>query len=136
MAAHGCICCNKCGVGCPICGTCPCKGESMMEYFKEMETFGLPVIDKDGVHGTPVGANTLQVDFGSNYYVGDPQPESPVGNYTMTTTYPWHVCYYGQKSAREQVQDEILTKMADAIENDDLKKAKELIKLAKALKEL
>ena len=43
---------------------------------------------------------------------------------------------YPTKSAREQVQDEILTKMAAAIESDDLKKAKELVKLAKALKEL
>jgi len=47
---------------------------------------------------------------------------------------PWYS--YPTKSAREQVQDEILAKMAAAIEIDDLKKAKELVKLAKALKEL
>ena len=47
---------------------------------------------------------------------------------------PWYT--YPIKSAREQVQDEILTKMAEAIESDDLKKAKELVKLAQALKEL
>lgn len=41
-----------------------------------------------------------------------------------------------QKSAREQVQDEILVKMAKAIEADDLKKAKQLVALAKTLKEL
>ncbi len=39
--------------------------------------------------------------------------------------------YSCSKSAREQVQEEILTKMAEAIEGDDLKKARELVKLAK-----
>lgn len=45
----------------------------------------------------------------------------------------WH---YSGKSAREKVQDEILGKIADALEANDLKKARELAKLAKAIKEL
>lgn len=49
------------------------------------------------------------------------------------TSWQW---YYPAKSAREQVQDEILTKVAAAIQADDLKKAKQLLELAKALKEL
>ena len=45
-------------------------------------------------------------------------------------------CTCAIKSAREQVQDQILLKMVVAIEADDFKKAKELAKLAKGLKEL
>jgi hypothetical protein len=54
----------------------------------------------------------------------------------MNFNYPWTVSYYNVKSAREQVQDEILNKMSEAVEADDLKKVKELIKLAKQIKEL
>lgn len=66
----------------------------------------------------------------SSYGIIGDQP--PVVNYMQTT--PWYV--YPTKSAREQVQDEILTKMATAIEANDLKQAKKLVELAKALKEL
>jgi len=75
-------------------------------------------------------------EVNGNYYVGDPLPEQPANNFTITTT-PWtYGCWHVTKSAREQVQEEILTKMAEAIEGDDLKKARKLVKLAKALKEL
>ena len=63
----------------------------------------------------------------------DGLPSSSIG--PQITTYPWTYTY-PTKSAREQVQDEILMKMAQAIEGDDLEKARELVKLAKALKEL
>ena len=72
--------------------------------------------------------STVQNVVHSNYYVGDPMPNA---NYFNTSN--WTVSY---PSAREQVQEEILTKVAEAIESDDLKKAKELLELAKALKEL
>jgi hypothetical protein len=67
-----------------------------------------------------------------SYGIGDCTPESQM-NYVQT--YPWTwTCPV--KSAREQVQDEILIKMATAIEANDLKQAKKLVELAKALKEL
>ena len=44
--------------------------------------------------------------------------------------------YWSNKTPREQVCDEIMLKMAEAIESDDLKQAKKLAKLAKAIKEL
>ena len=87
----------------------------------------LPLIDSEGIHGTPVNV-AEQYSYG---VIDNCTPEPTIG-YMQTT--PWYV--YPTKSAREQVQDEILTKMAEAIEGDDLKKAKELVKLAKALKEL
>jgi hypothetical protein len=40
------------------------------------------------------------------------------------------------KSAREQVIEEIMTKMADAVSKDNFKKAKQLAQLAKQVKEL
>lgn len=40
------------------------------------------------------------------------------------------------KSAREQVIEEIMAKMADAVSKDDLKTAKQLAQLAKQVKEL
>jgi hypothetical protein len=40
------------------------------------------------------------------------------------------------KSAREQVIEEIMTKMAEAVSKDDFKQAKKLAQLAKAVKEL
>jgi len=47
-------------------------------------------------------------------------------------------CFHSHpvKSAREQVIDEILTKMAEAVSKDDFKQAKKLAQLAKAVKEL
>lgn len=47
-------------------------------------------------------------------------------------------CYHVSpvKSAREQVIDEILTKMAEAVSKDDFKQAKKFAQLAKAIKEL
>lgn len=52
-------------------------------------------------------------------------------------SYPWTWNYtYPTKTAREQVQEEILTKMSEAIKSEDLKRAKELVALAKAIKEL
>ena len=68
-------------------------------------------------------------------YVGDPLPDQPVAHY-INTIPNWTISYPYGPSAREQVQDEILTKVAEAIESDDLKKAKELLALAKTLKEL
>ena len=85
-----------------------------MDYFKEGEVFDVSNVQT----------------YGDVSYVGD----QPVNSIIVTNTNPWY--YTPIKSAREQVQDEILTKMAEAIERDDLKKAKELVKLAKALKEL
>jgi hypothetical protein len=61
--------------------------------------------------------------------------EGTIDMSTIVQTYPWPYTY-PTKSAREQVQDEILMKIAVAIESDDLEKAKELVKLAKAIKEL
>ncbi len=62
------------------------------------------------------------------------------GSVGDSNTFPWTVttacCTCAVKSAREQVQDQILLKMVEAIDANDLKKAKELAKLAKALKEL
>lgn len=63
------------------------------------------------------------------------QEQPQIDMSTIVQTYPWTYTY-PTKSAREQVQDEILTKIAQAIEGDDLEKARELVKLAKALKEL
>lgn len=68
----------------------------------------------------------------------------PLGSVQITdqqncvTTWPNTWTYYSVpcKSAREQVQDEILMKVAEAVKNEDLKRANELLKLAKALKEL
>ncbi len=78
----------------------------------------LPVIDNDEASVYTYGeVNYIQHDN---------------NNFTIQ---PW-VQYTMGKTAREQVQDEILIKMAQAIEIDDLKKAKELAKLAKAIKEL
>ena len=74
--------------------------------------------------------------YGGGYYVGDPIPEQPANQFSISTAYPYCSCWHVTKSAREQVQDEILTKMAEAIEADDMKKAKKLVELAKALKEL
>jgi hypothetical protein len=54
----------------------------------------------------------------------------------VDVTTPWTFTYPEAKSAREQVQEEILSKVAQAIGSDDLAKAKELLALAKALKEL
>jgi hypothetical protein len=54
----------------------------------------------------------------------------------------WCGCYCSHyhvapvKSAREQVIEEIMTKMADAVSKDDFKQAKKLAQLAKAVKEL
>ena len=79
-----------------------------MNYFKDLEM--------DNVN---VGGFTIDDALGA------------VNNQTF-----WTWPHYCTKSAREQVQDEILAKMADAIERNDLKKAKELAKLAKAIKEL
>ncbi len=93
-----------------------------------MNNSNLPLIDAEGIHGTPVESFGEQYSYG---VVDNCIPEPSI-NYMQTT--PWYV--YPTKSAREQVQDEILTKMAEAIEGDDLKKARELVKLAKALKEL
>ena len=70
---------------------------------------------------------------GSNYtegHISDFQLQ-PAVNYMQTD---WNFAQL--KSAREQVQDEILTKVAAAIKGDDINKAKELLALAKQLKEL
>jgi len=67
-------------------------------------------------------------------YIGDPLP-----NIQYVYHINWCSCchYVGTvKSAREQVIDEILTKMADAVSKDDFKKAKQLAQLAKQVKEL
>lgn len=67
-------------------------------------------------------------------YIGDP---IPTPQYVFHTN--WCSCCYRVgtvKSAREQVIDEILTKMADAVSKDDFKTAKVLAQLAKAVKEL
>jgi hypothetical protein len=78
------------------------------------------------------------IGIDENYYIGDPLPDQPAVNYLQTSldVNSWSYCCCRLKSPREKVQEEILTKMADAIESDDLKKARELVKLAKALKEL
>jgi excinuclease UvrABC nuclease subunit len=55
------------------------------------------------------------------------------GNFPVTDVS--NVLYF-YKTAKEQVQDEILIKMARAIENNNLEQAKKLIELAKAIKEL
>ena len=91
----------------------------------------LPLIDAEGIHGTPVNG-VFTVGEVQSYGTVDNCILEPTIGYMQTT--PWYV--YPTKSPREQVQDEILTKMAAAIEKEDLKKARELVKLAKALKEL
>ncbi len=65
-------------------------------------------------------------------YVGDPIPT--IGYFHTNCCSCYHV--YPTKSAREQVIDEILTKMAEAVSKDDFKTAKTLAQLAKAVKEL
>jgi hypothetical protein len=86
----------------------------------------------------------------AHYYIGDPliNPDSPNLLGTIKTqSYPWpqpvndirwtyHICSCGQRSAREQVQDEILVKLKAAVEAEDLEKARELLELASKLKEL
>lgn len=71
----------------------------------------------------------------NSYTAGDIQLDwSWIPSTTATTwTYACGCC---NKSAREQVQDEILAKIAQAIATNNLKKAKELLELAKKLKEL
>lgn len=90
----------------------------------------------DPINGCVMG----EVGGSSVFYVGDPLPEQPENSFQIQTTsnWPWCGCYHyvPTKSAREQVQDEILTKMAEAVERNDLKEAKKLVELAKALKEL
>lgn len=67
-------------------------------------------------------------------YIGDPLPNIQYVQHTNWCSCCYHV--YPTKSAREQVIDEILTKMADAVSKDDFKQAKKLAQLAKAVKEL
>jgi len=91
----------------------------------------------DGVfRGTPYQFENSSGDNNSYVYT-EPWPwvcpKPRVEPFTITTS---TICACGGKSAREKVQEEILNKMAEAVENDDLKKARELAKLAKALKEM
>jgi hypothetical protein len=85
----------------------------------------------------------------NNFTTGVPQGESngsvfpdqygsvfPDQSCHYVQSMPWTYVPYPTKSAREQVQDEILIKLAEAIEGNDLKKARQLIELAKTLKEL
>jgi hypothetical protein len=60
---------------------------------------------------------------------------TPTVDYIQQVNWPWYT-FWPNKSAREQVQDEILSKIALAVESDDFEKAKELLALAKQLKEL
>lgn len=83
-------------------------------------------------HVTPVVEGTKTETYGE------------IASYGSAIGYmQWHYpctcsCYhlYPTKSAREQVIDEILTKMADAVSKDDFKQAKKFAQLAKAVKEL
>lgn len=74
------------------------------------------------------------VAVGSIPYIGDPISTVQYHYHTNWCSCCYHVC--STKSAREQVIDEILTKMADAVSKDDFKQAKKLAQLAKAVKEL
>lgn len=69
----------------------------------------------------------------SDYQITEPQSRIGYVN-VQNTNWPWYCCH--MKSAREQVQDEILVKMTEAIQANDFKRAEELVKLAKAIKEL
>ena len=68
--------------------------------------------------------------------------QSNDSDYIATQQNPWTPIVTGtdiiwnNKTPREQVCDEIMMKMVEAIESDDLKQAKKLAKLAKAIKEL
>lgn len=72
--------------------------------------------------------------FTGSYGISTHESCIPYGEYFNTFTYVQRHCC--DKSSREKVQDEILTKMAEAIEKNDLMKARQLVDLAKALKEL
>lgn len=82
----------------------------------------------------PENINSIVETFADKYVNSNilPQVNYVQNDHGTIWTYGYN-CY---KSAREQVQDEILTKVAQAVEEDDLKKAKQLLALAKQLKEL
>lgn len=94
---------------------------------------------------------TWQIDSASNtqdygevtsYGIGDSTGivnTMPTIGYLQTNVCGWCCSHYHiapVKSAREQVIEEIMTKMADAVSKEDFKQAKTLAQLAKAVKEL
>lgn len=101
--------------------------------------------------------NYSEIALNGNWQVGDVKTYGEVTNYGVadsvaigTDSVPtigyfqtnWCGCCCSHyhlspiKSAREQVIEEIMTKMADAVSKDDLKTAKQLAQLAKQVKEL
>lgn len=69
-------------------------------------------------------------------FLNSPPVITEHGVFTAGEQYSYGIGDCVPAQACNYVQDEILTKMAEAIEDNDLKKARELVKLAKALKEL
>lgn len=73
------------------------------------------------------------------HYVGDPiyvPNDNGITFPKITQPFGGTATYGYIKSAREQVQDEILQKMGLAIKNNDMDKALDLVELAERLKEL
>jgi hypothetical protein len=89
-----------------------------------------PIITEHGVFSANGGCTP---PLGNDYtpYIGDLVPNQPWQPLTNTT---WVIT--PSKSAREQVQEEILLKVKAAVEAEDLEKARELLELASKLKEL
>lgn len=60
-------------------------------------------------------------------------PIGDAGSSVGNASFPW--TYYSTKSAREQVQDEILIKIQKALADNDLPRARELAELGKQITE-
>lgn len=78
--------------------------------------------------------NFDSINTNNNKFVINDGPQTNLLPFALSS---WVVCNCNKvKSAREQVQDEILSKMAVAIQKEDLVLAKKLMALAVSLKEL
>ena len=76
-----------------------------MDYFKELEMFNqLPVIDDQGVHGTPVNVADVQT-FGSENVLGQCNYIQHDGNFTIQ---PWYYYSYPTKSAVSKCKTKFL----------------------------